>query len=155
MSARMLNRVEFARNADSLFEHVGFCWQEARTHRLMPRRQDISPGKLGPALPYISLIDVIDETPIDFQYRLIGQHLITHTGQNLKGKRSSELPPAGDGRPLYRSYAQCIETGEPVAVALPIKNLNGTMRLLHWKVWPLGEPGMRPNGLLGAALFPE
>jgi hypothetical protein len=151
----MLNRVEFARNAESLFEHVGFCWEEARAGRAMPRRQEVSPSKLGPALPYISLIDVIDETPLDFQYRLIGQHLITHTGQNLKGKRSSQLPAAGDGRPLYKSYVRCVESGEPVAIGLQIKTLNGTMRLLHWKVWPLGEQGERPNGLLGAALFPE
>jgi hypothetical protein len=151
----MLNRVEFARNAETLFEHVDDCWRAACAGRTMPRRQDISPSKLGPALSYVSLIDVIDETPLDFQYRLIGQHLISHTGQNLKGKKSSEMPAAADGRPIYSSYVRCVETAAPVSVSLHVKNMNGTLRLMHWKVWPLGEPGMKPNSILGAALFPE
>jgi hypothetical protein len=97
----MLTRLEFSRDADALFGHVDACWREASAGRTMPQRKSISPSKLGRALPYVSLVDVVPGTPVDFQYRLIGQHLIVNSGQNLTGKRILELPQTSPtGRPV-------------------------------------------------------
>jgi hypothetical protein len=150
----MLKSVEFSRDSSALFAHVEDCWREAAAGRAMPRRQDISPSRLGKALPYVSLIDVVPDTPMDFQYRLIGQHVVTNTGQNLTGKRSLQLPQTTPtGRPVYACFLKCAETGAPGRVDLDIFNMNGTKRRMEMAVWPLGEEGGTPSGILGAALF--
>lgn len=152
----MLNRLEFSRDAGALFAHVEACWREARGSAALPRRQAISPARLGRALPFVTLIDVIHGEPIDFQYRLIGQHLIVNTGQNLTGKRSLDLPAtAPTGRPLYESYVKCTTTRESVRIDLDLMNMNGTKRRMQGIVLPLGVPDRPVDGLLGAALFQE
>lgn len=150
----MLTKLEFSRDADALFAHVEACWRDACGGRHMPTRQSISPSKLGRALPYVSLLDVLPGDPIDFQYRLIGQHLIVNLGQNLTGKRCLELPqgtPAG--RPIYAAYVKCLETREIQRVDIEIYNLNGTKRRVRAIVLPLGNSGEAPNALLGAGFF--
>jgi hypothetical protein len=152
----MLKSVEYSRDSSALFAHVGDCWREAAAGRAMPRRQDISPSRLGKALPYVSLLDVVQGSPIDFQYRLIGQHMVVNTGHNLTGKRCLELPQsAPSGRPIYACFLRCAETGAPGRLDLDILNMNGTKRRMEMAVWPLGDDGQSPSGLLGAALFAE
>jgi hypothetical protein len=154
--ACMLNRLEFSRDADALFAHVEACWNQARGNAASPQRKDISPARLGRALPFVTLIDVIHGDPIDFQYRLIGQHLILNTGQNLTGKRSLELPATTPtGRPLYEAYVKSATTREGVRIDLDLMNMNGTKRRMQGLVLPLGAPGRPVAGLLGAALFQE
>lgn len=150
----MLTRLEFSRDANALFAHVEACWRDAAAQRSMPARQDISPSKLGRSLPYICLLDVIAGPPMDFQYRLIGQHLIINAGQNLTGKRSLELlQTTPTGRPLYAAYKKCVESGEPVRIDLDLLNMNGTKRRMQGAIFPLGEDGKVPNALLGAGLY--
>lgn len=150
----MLNRLDFARDVDALFSHVLECWDTARAGRPMPRRTDINPVRLGPALAYVSLIDVVQGEPLDFQYRLVGQHIITHSGQNIKGKRNSELPPASpSGRPINASYLTCVESRSIVQRDETITNMNGTRRRMQWQLLPLSEDGETVNAILGAALY--
>lgn len=150
----MLTRLEFSRDADALFTHVETCWRDAAAGRDMPRRSDISPSKLGRALPYVALIDVLHGLPMDFRYRLIGQHLIVNTGQNLTGKRSLELPattPAG--RPVYDTYVKCVQTAKPRRFDLEVLNMNGTKRRMQGLILPLSDDGRTADALLGVALY--
>ena len=152
----MLTRLEFSRDAGALFDHVEACWREACGEAALPRRKQISPAKLGRALPFVTLIDAIHGDPIDFQYRLIGQHLIVNTGQNLTGRRSLELPAtAPAGRPVYEAYVKCATKRERVRFDLDLLNMNGTKRRMQGLVLPLGGENELVEGLLGAAVFLE
>jgi hypothetical protein len=139
----------------AVFAHVQACWDEARTDRL-PARQAISPKKLARVLPYVSLIDVVAGQPLDFQYRLMGEHVIAGAGSNLVGRRSSELPQTSpERRPVFESFVRCVQTREPQRVHDTVSNMNGTMRQLDWMVWPLSQTGDQVDGLLAAALFQD
>jgi hypothetical protein len=152
----MLSRIDFARDHRALFDHIDACWREACDGRAMPRRQDITPSRLGRALPFVALLDVVDADPIDFRYRLIGQHLILNTGQNLTGKRTLELPQASpNGRPIYDCFAACAKNRAPGRLSLDVLNMNGTKRHMAMAVWPLSDDGDVSTGLLGAAHFQE
>jgi hypothetical protein len=152
----MLSRLEFSRDPQALFLHVETCWQEAANGRPYPLRTEISPSKLGRALPYVTLMDVIDERPMDFQYRLIGQHLIMNTGQNLTGKRTLHLPSSAEtGRPIYECLTRCVVSRAPIKLDLDVRNMNGNKRRMHMALWPLGAPDAQPTAILGAALFQE
>lgn len=150
----MLTRADFSNDADALLTHVEACWRDACAGRAMPRRTDISPSRLGRALPFVALLDVIPGTPIDFQYRLIGQHLIVNTGQNLTGKRCLSLPSTSPtGRPIYEAYSKCVATRQIVRIDLDLRNMNDTKRRLRGVLFPLSEDGTTPNALLTVALF--
>lgn len=151
----MLTRLEFSRDPQAMFSHIDECWREACAGRSMPRRPEIGPSRLGRALPFVALLDVIPGDPVDFRYRLIGQHVVVNTGQNLTGKRSLELPATTPGsRPVYSAYARCVETRAPVSVNLEILNMNGTKRRMDMSVWPLGGDET-VDAILGAAFFYE
>lgn len=150
----MLTRAEFSSDADALLTHVEACWRDACAGRAMPRRVDISPSKLGRALPFVALLDVIPGPPLDFRYRLMGQHVIVNAGQNLTGKRCLELPQVSPtGRPVFEAYCKCVATRALVSMDVDLRTLNDTKRRMRAAILPLSEDGVTPNALLSAALF--
>lgn len=152
----MLNHHDYVQNADLLFAHVEACWRSAKGQSEMPRRADINPIRLGSALPFVLLIDVIPGDPVDFEYRLVGEHIIQHAGQNFKGKRCSELPRTSPTtRPIFSSFQTCCETRAAVRDDQRLLNLNGTVRRLQWQVLPLSDDGKAVTGLLAAAAYQD
>jgi hypothetical protein len=150
----MLTRVDFSRDAGTLFAHVEACWRDASGVRAIPRRSDINPSRLGKALPYVALIDMLPGPPMDFRYRLMGQHLIVNMGHNLTGLRALELPQASPtGRPVYEAYIKCVRSAAPIRLEVDVSNMNGTKRKLSCMIFPLGENGNTPDALLSAGLF--
>ena len=74
-------------------------WDSKRAGRLMPARGDIDPTEIPTLLPFILLIDVINDGA-DFRYRLVGTDIVRWVGNDLTGRTFTEVLPAGN----YASY---------------------------------------------------
>lgn len=139
---------------ERLFAKLDEVWREARGIRLLPQRGDINPVKLGAALQYVSLIDVVQGDPIDFRYRLLGQQLIKYFGCNITGelhtKHSDRTSPT---RPFYDAYMRCLTTRTPQDIEAQYRNHNQTVVRTRARVWPLSDDGSIVSGMLGGGVF--
>ena len=138
---------------DQLFEKLNEAWNEARGERTMPRRADINPVKLGSALQYVSLLDVVAGSPVDFRYRLIGQQLIRAYGRNITGESHlsnfDKTPP----RPFYDGFLRCAQTKAAQEMSTNFRNFNNTPCRAQARVWPLSDDGVSVTGLLGGCMY--
>ncbi len=72
-------------------------WNRIRAERIMPARAEIDPTEIPALLPHIIMTEVVYD-PLDFQYRLVGDHVVTHAGRSIQGSRLSTLLTRGDER---------------------------------------------------------
>jgi hypothetical protein len=86
-------------------------WLARRGERRFPSRKDIEPTDIPYLLSGIVLLDVHYD-PLDFEYRLLGDDIVTRFG-NLKGKRVRKAAAINVSSSAYRNYCQVIETGMP------------------------------------------
>ena len=78
-----------APGAPLLAELVAY-WEEKRRGRIAPRRGDIDPAELRRHLPYVHMLDVIDDGA-DFRFRLIGTAIVEGLGRDSTGKTFGEM----------------------------------------------------------------
>jgi hypothetical protein len=86
-------------------------WLARRGDRRFPARSDIEPTDIPHLLSGVLLLDVHYE-PLDFEYRLIGDTIVTRLG-SLKGKRVREAALINVSSSAYKNYCRVIETGIP------------------------------------------
>ena len=139
---------------DQLLERVQTVWDEARGDRDMPRRGDIDPVKLGGALQYMSSLDVVPGDPIDFHYRVMGEHLIQRYGSNLTGQLHTKVADqTATAWPFYEAYVTCMTTKQPHRFNIRHRNRNKVLTDAKGSVWPLSDDGIAVSGILGACMF--
>jgi hypothetical protein len=139
---------------DELIERVQTAWDAARRSLDMPRRIDIDPVKLGAALQYMSLLDVVPGDPLDFKYRVFGQHLIKGYGIDLTGQLHTAI--ADRSRPAwphYEAYVTCFTTKRPQTIDIQARNRKKLLIHLQGRVWPLSDDGNAVTGILGAGIY--
>lgn len=141
-------------------EIVEEYWNRLRRGRAMPSRADIDPADIVRQLPFVGLVDVI-ENGCDFRFRLLGTALDYAFGRHYTGSRLSEIeredlrrifsaalvPPARDGKPHRRSGLLTISEDEHVQfdlVALPLSRdgLRPDMLFLCWAFIPFAADGL-------------
>lgn len=86
-------------------------WLARRGDRRFPSRKDIEPTDIPHLLSGVVLLDVHYD-PLDFEYRLLGDDVVTRLG-NLKGKRVRKAALINISSSAYRNYCQVVETGIP------------------------------------------
>jgi len=139
---------------EQLLGRVQTAWDDARGSRAMPRRSDIDPVKLGAALQYASLLDVVPGDPVDFRYRIFGQHLIKGYGIDLTGQLHTAIADRSrPAWPYYEAYVSCVTTKLPQALDIQTRNRKKLVMHLQGKVWPLSDDGTTVTGILGAATY--
>ncbi len=138
---------------EEVFALLTDVWQTARGSRGMPARADINPVRAGAALPFVALIDVVPGSPVDFRYRLVGQHLIDSYGRNVTGGLHSDLTHDRPQRPGYDAFLRCVETKTPQAATAEFRNHNDTPCRADVRVWPLSDDGISVTGLLAACIY--
>lgn len=135
-------------------------WNALRRGRPMPSRADIDPADIVPHLPFVALVDVI-ENGCDFRFRLLGTALDYAFAGHYTGWRLSEieredlrrifsaafLPPAREGKPHRRSGLLTVAEGEHVQydlVALPLANdgERPDMLFLCWAFTPFAADAL-------------
>jgi hypothetical protein len=86
-------------------------WLARRGFRRFPSRKDIEPTEIPHLLSGIVLLDVHRE-PLDFEYRLLGDDVVTRLG-SLKGKFVRTAALINLSSSAYRNYCEVVETGVP------------------------------------------
>ncbi len=142
--------VRLDRCAEPRLARVLAYWQAKCGDRPMPARAEIDPVELGPLLPLIYLVDIIERPP-DFRYRLLGTDIVANTRTDFTGRKLSDLMEEGIQPDLARIYAEVRDRGEPAINRIPYTTSGGNRRYFDNVTLPLGD-GRRATMLLGAAV---
>ena len=120
----------------------------------MPARSDIDPVDVPRLLPFIFLVDVLND-PRDFRFRLAGTHFRNFAGTEVTGRLIGEVfPPEFNAEVLYH-WSNCVDRQAPVV---------GSGKLwvpdrdhVEWEgvVLPLSPDGTSVNMLLGGVIFTQ
>lgn len=138
----------------------GFAiWSGARRSQPMPMAADLKAEQLEPILPYVYLVDVVDEADRNrsngepnFRYRLVGTDVVSHTEADNTGRLLSEVAHQGSQSTLIRLYSLAIRTGEPAVQRIPYFSKEGTRNWYETIVLPMAtQPGGKADRLLGVA----
>jgi hypothetical protein len=86
-------------------------WLARRGERRFPSRADIEPTDIPRLLAGIMLLNVHYD-PLDFEYRLIGDNIVSRTG-SLKGKRVRAAALRNPASTAYDNYCRMIASGVP------------------------------------------
>jgi len=127
-------------------------WASKNGERL-PRRADIHPGEMRALLPSISLMDVLEDTPLQLRVRLAGTRLRDYLGMEITGRLLDELDLRDQRDYWQTAYREVVEFRRPA---------QGVVRLMPWKqagifqFWlrlPLMDEEGRINMVLGHDAF--
>jgi hypothetical protein len=87
-------------------------WEGKRRGRSMPRRADIEPGEIRQFLPYISLIDAVDDDR-RFVYRLVGTGEVAVRGYDPTGKSVGDGYFASSAAAAMANYQRVCDSRAP------------------------------------------
>jgi hypothetical protein len=126
-------------------------WSEKCTGRALPAPKDIDPIEIPRLLPYLTLLDVLDESPIDYYYRLEGETLRSIYGYRRAGHRLSEhrdvLGVEGHASVL-RSYEIVRSTKKPIIGTASLIGLGRGYYSIEWVCLPLSRDGDNVHRIL-------
>lgn len=124
-------------------------WVNLRQDRLMPRKQDFSPAAIARHLPNITLVDVF-QSPLRFQYRLVGTRITELAGRNATGKWLDEELYGDRTDDLLWMYRNCVSTRQPVAVREQIQFANKSWLNVDVVAFPMSDSDNKITTILGA-----
>ena len=108
--------------------HLFAYWAGIKGDRAMPRRSDFDPIHIPKLLPHIVLTEVIREQPdervVDFEIRVIGEHVDDRMLDRYAGRRLSEIDGKGPDSDIWNVYSAVTADKRPKTVSL---NYIGTM----------------------------
>lgn len=126
------------------------AWEELRTGRIGPRREEIVPARLRSVLPSTFMIDVIDAGQ-DFRFRFAGDRIIQFMGRRFARLLLSDQHgnPFFDGmRTLFQG---CVASKSPMTSGVRQATYPGKEFLeIEAIVLPLSEDGESISALFGA-----
>jgi hypothetical protein len=102
---------------DPVLQRSFAYWDSLRSGRRFPARDLLKPQRLGRALRYLVLLQVIDGGA-DFEYRIVGDVASTAyriPRQNCRLSEIAKVAPRAAHR-LGRAYSHCLETKAPCGV---------------------------------------
>jgi hypothetical protein len=105
-------------------------WQSLCRDQRLPARRDIDPARIVRPMPYVALIDVHRQSPLEMSFRLVGTELARWIGRDNTGRALDQCyreDIGSDWNRAVRDYERAVRRGEPA-------------RRFHH--------GVRPNGLL-------
>ena len=90
-------------------------WLSKRRDGTLPRRADIKPQELGPALRQVNLIDVVREAgkPLQFRHRLVGTGITEWLSRDATGQMLDESLYGADAAQIVASLSRIVETAQP------------------------------------------
>jgi hypothetical protein len=86
-------------------------WLALKGDRDFPAKADFDPTAVPRLLPGILLLRV-HETPLDFEYRIIGEEVVARLG-NLKARRVREAALLNASSGAYENYVAVVEARRP------------------------------------------
>jgi len=129
-------------------------WYRKRGTRTLPARPDIDAAEIPALLPYIFVIDVL-ENPRNFRFRVAGTHLREALGEELTGRYIADAFPPDFGGEVNAIWNQVVDQKAPVRgwgdLWVPGREF------LKWEglAMPLSSDDQSVNMLLGGIAFPH
>jgi hypothetical protein len=124
-------------------------WRRKCAVGRLPHPKDIDATEIPRLLPYVLIVDCLDEDPRDYYYRLEGEAVREAAGYRRMGKRLSEL--TGILKATYQVAVSCFEavrtTGEPKAWAYFLDLPGRDFQHFETVVLPLSFDGTRVDRL--------
>jgi hypothetical protein len=128
-------------------------WNAKRGTRLMPRRADIDPVELRRHLPFVALIEVLNDTQ-DFRFRLLGTRITEAMQRDSTGKTLREV--YGSAEPEVLNWMLAVYTVTATRKCPVLQR--GTPRVVNKEFvafetlhLPLSDDGEHVNMLIGRA----
>ncbi len=107
---------ELIRSGNRLVDSGVGHWLRLADGRAMPRRDEFDPMQVPRLLPYAILLD-IRRSPLDFFYRVAGQHIIENFGVSpVRRSLSDMVADYPSTRRFADNFRASIETRAPVVV---------------------------------------
>ncbi|HTY69843.1 MAG TPA: PAS domain-containing protein [Alphaproteobacteria bacterium] len=129
-------------------------WSARRSGRRYPGRLDIDPVELKFALGNVSLIEVVDDTPPRFRWRLVGSLLVQRLGNDMTNRLLDEYPNPAYRDYLIDTYRQMVATGEP-SRSINERVIDGKPREFEVLRLPLAENGEKVDMILICSMYFE
>jgi hypothetical protein len=127
---------------------AGSSSTEKRGGRFAPARTDIDPLDFSYALADMALADVIEESPLRFRYRVVGDNLISRDGYNMRGKCLEDIPEPEYRERVRAAWTRVVEQRQPVHHILTAI-VDKRPRSYESLVLPLSADGVRVTMIIG------
>ena len=90
-------------------------WTSKLRGRAMPSRSDIDPAEIVRLLPFIALVDVIPDTPIEKRYRvrLVGTQLVEFHQKDWTGKQIFDVTSSEAAQRIVQAGEFCVNHHRP------------------------------------------
>jgi len=130
-----------------LREGFGY-WRDKRGERAIPARADFDPLLEVPKLARHMMLLTLHHDPLDFQYRLIGDKLREHMGENWVGRRWSEIPQQRAPNPIWMHHQWVVENRAPRFIRPTYVGPHRHFMFIESAVLPLGDSAERVDMLM-------
>jgi len=131
-------------------------WSDRCAGRPMPARRDLDPVDIPRLLPYVILVDVLSEEPLDMRYRLIGTAVRDRIRIDMTRTRLLDVPGQGPGSVVWDTRARCVQTRAPVYDdQTPYVGPSEYVRRVRQGHLPLSEDGRVVNMIMTVVDFEE
>ncbi len=115
-------------------------WKRQRGSRSMPSRRDIDPAEITKILPHVFLLDV-QQSPLDFRYRLIGTKMDEHMTQRYTGQWMSEIPHQAPPSRIWANCRRVVVERLPLSGDTPYVGRNKEFLTTEDLIMPLSDDG--------------
>lgn len=90
-------------------------WASKLGGRKMPSRKDIDPAEIVPLLPFVALVDVIPDVPVEKRYRvrLFGTQLVEYHQKDWTGKLIFDVTSAEAAQRIVQAGEFCVNHHRP------------------------------------------
>ncbi len=95
-----------------LLRRVLKLWTDKKGDRPFPAREDLTPRELAPAMPYLTLCEVLDGGA-DFRLRIVGEEVLAAYGHHLKGRTLGSLVDEIGGT-MLDAYREVVRRQAPL-----------------------------------------
>lgn len=123
-------------------------WDGLRAGLAIPGRADIDPERIKEILPHVLLVDVLAD-PLDFRFRLAGTDVVERYGQELTGRRLSEIDVDGKYDQIFAEYRLTVDRRQPQLFQEEFRQNTGRHVSYRRLLCPLSADGGRVDMLFG------
>ncbi|MGA7323144.1 MAG: PAS domain-containing protein [Rhodomicrobium sp.] len=117
-------------------------WLAKRKDRIMPARGDLEPGDIRLLLPYLTIVDKVDDRP---RYRLVGSAVAQQLGRDMTGRFVGSYVAAPSADVLRAVSERVFATGHRVFAIAEFKTESGAVHTMSQLLLPLSDDGAEVN----------
>lgn len=138
--------------AYNILDAVWDAWLEARGNALLPRREALDLSRMKAALPHVVLTRV-HRDPLDFEFRIIGEHIQERIRRNQTGTRLSTTSDSAHGSRLWSCYETAVRERAPFVATLPYVGRMERLKRTVEMYLPMADAEGTISHVLVAVLF--